>query len=205
MLGATRTSGASPGGSSISGCGISNVIGPVSSTPRGQRRGYSSWGKVADQRELGADPAVEALDRRQAEPLALAVEVAPAVGEADVEQPLPLAPRPSPDRRPRRPQPDREEREPRLDGGVEVGDQRRARDPRDLGRERRREGEDVADDDVGPHLLEQRHQRPRRLGGVVAFGRVGVGRREHPVFLRRGEAEARRPRPPPGAPPRSRP
>ena len=35
-----------PGGSSISGYGTSNVIGPVTSTPVGQRRGYSSWGKV---------------------------------------------------------------------------------------------------------------------------------------------------------------
>ena len=84
VLGATRTSGASPGGSSISGWGSSKVIGPVTSTPAGQRRGYSSWGKVADQRQVGADPAVEALERRQTEPLTLHVEVAAALPQADV-------------------------------------------------------------------------------------------------------------------------
>ena len=110
--------------------------------------------------------------------------------EADVEQAVALAPGPAPEPRPRRPQADREERQPGLDRRVEVGDQGRPRDPGDLGGECRRQGEDVADDDVGAHLLEQRHQRPRRLGGVRAFGRVGVGRREHPVFLGRGEAEA---------------
>ena len=61
--------------------------------------------------------------------------------------------------------------------------------PASLGGERRRKSEDVADDDVGAHLLQQRQQRPRRLGCVIAVGRVGVGRREHPVFLGRGEAE----------------
>ncbi|HEY7257028.1 MAG TPA: hypothetical protein VH476_10140 [Solirubrobacterales bacterium] len=71
-----------------------------------------------------------------------------------------------------------------------MGDQGRARDSHHLGGERRRQGQNVADDDVGPQLLEQRHQRPCRLGGVIAFGRVGVGGREHPVFLGRGEAEA---------------
>ncbi|MGC1166879.1 MAG: hypothetical protein WA862_12310 [Solirubrobacterales bacterium] len=44
VLGATRTSGRPPGGSSISGCGTSKVIGPVTSTPGGHWRGYSSWG-----------------------------------------------------------------------------------------------------------------------------------------------------------------
>ncbi|HJX32563.1 MAG TPA: hypothetical protein VJ257_00035 [Solirubrobacterales bacterium] len=56
MLGATSTSGASPGGSSISGCGSSKVIGPVTSTPAGQRRGYSSWGKVATSARSGLIP-----------------------------------------------------------------------------------------------------------------------------------------------------
>ena len=78
---------------------------------------------------------------------------------------------------------------PRLDHRVDVGDQRRQRHPGLLGGQRRRQGEDVADGDVGAHLLQQRQQRPRRLGGVVAVGGVGIGRREHPVFLRRGEAE----------------
>ena len=41
----------------------------------------------------------------------------------------------------------------------------------------------------GPHLLEQRQQRPGGLGGVGAVLGVRVGRREHPVFLGRGEAE----------------
>ena len=41
----------------------------------------------------------------------------------------------------------------------------------------------------GPHLLQQRQQRPGRLGRVGAVLGVGVGRREHPVFLGRGEAE----------------
>ena len=95
----------------------------------------------------------------------------------------------APERRARRLQADREERQARLDHRVDVGDQGRQRDPGLLCRQRRRQGEDVADDDVRPHLLEQRQQRPRRLGRVVAVGRVGVGRREHPVFLGRGEAE----------------
>ncbi|HZE04644.1 MAG TPA: hypothetical protein VE127_05430 [Solirubrobacteraceae bacterium] len=68
VLGATSTSGSSPGGSSISGCGSSNVIGPVTSTPAGQLRGYSSWGKVPTsarsglmppwKRSLGASPSL---------------------------------------------------------------------------------------------------------------------------------------------------
>ena len=44
VLGATRTSGASPGGSSMSGWGTSKAIGPVTSTEAGQARGYSSCG-----------------------------------------------------------------------------------------------------------------------------------------------------------------
>ena len=69
MLGATSTSGASPGGSSISGWGSSKVIGPVTSTPAGQRARVLELGEGGDQRQVGADPAVEALDRRQPEPL----------------------------------------------------------------------------------------------------------------------------------------
>ncbi|HVS99965.1 MAG TPA: hypothetical protein VHE08_05555 [Solirubrobacterales bacterium] len=42
VLGATRTSGASPGGSSMSGWGTSKAIGPVTWTEAGQARGYSS-------------------------------------------------------------------------------------------------------------------------------------------------------------------
>ncbi len=44
--------------------------------------------------------------------------------------------------------------------------------------------------DVRAHLLQQGQQRPRRLGRVRSLGRVGVRRREHPVFLGRGEAQA---------------
>ena len=47
VLGAMTTSGSSPAGSSTSGCGSSNRIGPVTWTCGGQSRGYSSWGKVA--------------------------------------------------------------------------------------------------------------------------------------------------------------
>ena len=57
----------------------------------------------------------------------------------------------------------------------------------------------------GPHLLEQRQQRPRRLGGVLrpprsrgrAAGTSGIPRRRR--------SRARRPRPRRAAPPRSRP
>ena len=94
-----------------------------------------------------------------------------------------------PDRRARRPQPDREERQPRLDHRVDVGDQGRQRHPGALGGQGRGQGEDVADGDVRAHLLQQRQQRPRRLGGVLAVGGVGFRRREHLVFLGRGEAE----------------
>ena len=120
---------------------------------------------------------------------ALQVEVAAAVLEADVERPLPGPPDRPPDRRARRPQPDREERQSRLDHRVDVGDQGRQRHPGALGGEGRGQGEDVADGDVRAHLLQQRQQRPRRLGGVLAVGGVRFRRREHPVFLGRGEAE----------------
>ena len=106
-----------------------------------------------------------------------------------VQRPLPGPPDRPAERRPRRPQADREERQARLDHGVDVGDQRRQRHAGLLGGEGRGEGEDVADDGVRAHLLQQRQQRPRRLGGVLALLGVGVGRREHPVFLGRGEAE----------------
>ena len=147
-------------------------------------------GEGRDQRQVGADPAVEALERRQAEPLALPVEVAAPVLEADVQRPRPRLPDPAPERRPRRLQADREERQARLDHRVDVGDQGRQRHPGLLGGEGRGEGEDVADHRVRAHLLEQRQQRPGRLGGVGAVLGVGVGRREHPVFLGGGEAEA---------------
>ena len=119
----------------------------------------------------------------------LQVEVAAAVLEADVQRPLPGPPDGAPERRARRLQADREERQARLDHRVDVRDQGRQRHPGALGRQRRRQGEDVADGDVGPHLLQQRQQRPRRLGRVLAVGGVRFGRREHPVFLGRGEAE----------------
>ncbi|MGC1166878.1 MAG: hypothetical protein WA862_12305 [Solirubrobacterales bacterium] len=134
---------------------------------------------------------MEVLDRRQAEPLALQVEVAAAVLETDVEGPLPGSPDRPAERRARRPQPDREERQPGLHDGVDVGNQGRQRYPGALGGQGRRQGEDVADGDLRAHLLQQRQQRSRRLGGVLAVGGVGLRRREHLVFLRGGEAQAR--------------
>ncbi|HET8639154.1 MAG TPA: hypothetical protein VFL89_02785 [Solirubrobacterales bacterium] len=56
VLGATKTSGSSPGGSSISAWGSSKAMGPVTSTPAGQLRGYSSWGKVATIARSGLMP-----------------------------------------------------------------------------------------------------------------------------------------------------
>ena len=189
VLGATRTSGSSPGGSSIGGCGTSNTIGPVTFTAAGQLPRVLELGVGGDQRQVGADAAVEALDRGEADPLALQVEVTAAVLEADVERPLSGPPDRPPERRPRRPQPDREEGQPRLDDRVDVRDQGRQRHPGPLGRQRRRQREDVADGDVRPHLLQQRQQRPSCLGGVLAVGGVRLRRREHPVFLCRGKAE----------------
>ena len=55
----------------MSGWGTSKVIGPVISTPAGQSPRVLELREGRDQREVGADPAVEALERRQAEPLAL--------------------------------------------------------------------------------------------------------------------------------------
>jgi hypothetical protein len=146
-------------------------------------------GVGGDQRQVGADAAVEALDRRQVQPLPLQVEVAATVLEADVQRPLPGPPDRRPDRRARRPQADREERLSRLDHRVDVGDQGRQRHPGALGGQGGGEGEDVADGDVRAHLLQQRQQRPRRLGGVLAVVGVRLRRREHLVFLGRGEAE----------------
>ena len=45
------------------------------------------------------------------------------------------------------------------------------------------------DDDRRVEPLDQRQQRPRRVGGVAAVVGVGLGRREGAVFLGRGEAE----------------
>ncbi len=101
----------------------------------------------------------------------------------------PVPPDRPPEGRARRPQPDREERHARLDYRVDVGDQGRQRDPGPLGGEGRGKGEDVADDDVRAEVLQQRQQRPRRLGGVLAVVGIGFRRREHAVFLGRGEAE----------------
>src|SRR4051812_25828847 len=70
------------------------------------------------QRQVGADAAVEAIDRRQVEPLALDVEVAPALFETHPQRPLmAVAPDLAAEARPRRPESDREERVPRLDHG----------------------------------------------------------------------------------------
>ncbi len=68
-------------------------------------------------------------------------------------------------------------------------DQGRERHPGALGRQRWRQREDVADRDVRAHLLQQRQQRARRLGGVLAAVGVRLRRREHAVFLGGGESE----------------
>ena len=59
--------------------------------------GILELGEGRDQGEVGADPAVETLERRQAKPGALGVEVAAAVLEPDVEGPLPKPPDAPPD------------------------------------------------------------------------------------------------------------
>ncbi len=61
VLLATRTSGPSPPGSSMSGWGSSNSSGPVTTASAGQARGYSSCGKVPTIDEPVADAAVEAV------------------------------------------------------------------------------------------------------------------------------------------------
>ena len=119
------------------------------STPAGQLPRVLELGEGADQRQVGADAAVEALDRRQVESRPLPVEVAPAVLEADVQRSLPGPPDGAPERRARRLQADREERQARLDHRVDVGDQGRQRHAGLLGGQRRRQGEDVADDACG--------------------------------------------------------
>ena len=159
------------------------------STPAGHWRGYSSCGKVPTSASSVLMPPWKRSTGGRSRRCALAVEVAPAVLEADVEGALPGAPDRSPERRSRRLQADREEGQARLDHRVDVGDQGRQRHAGLLGRQRRRQGEDVADDDVRPHLLEQGQQRSRRLGGVLPVGGVRIRRREHAVFLGGGKAE----------------
>ena len=205
VLGATRTSGSSPGGSSISGWGTSKVIGPVISTPAGQLARVLELGEGPDQRQVGADAAVEALDRRQAR----ARSRCRLRSRRPCSRPMfsarcPGSPDASPDRRARRLQADREERQARLDHRVDVGDQGRQRHPGLLGRQRRRQGEDVADDGVraasppaaaaapGP----PRPRGRRRPSRDPAAGTSGIPRPRR--------SRARRPRPPRGAPPRSR-
>ena len=189
MLGATRTSGASPGGSSTSGWGTSKGIGPVTCTAGGPGARVLELRVGGDQRQVGADAAVEAVEGREAHALALAVQVPAPVLEADVERPLPGPPDRPPDRRARLTQSDREEGQARLDHRVDVGDQGGERHPGRLGGEGRGEGEDVGDDDRRVEALEQRQQRPRRVGGVLSLLGLRLGRREGAVFLGRGEVE----------------
>ena len=71
-------------------------------------------------------------------------------------------------------------------------DQRRPPPPRLLRRQRRRHREHVADHDVRPKLLHQRHQRQRRVRRRGAIRRSRRRRREGLVLLRRREPEALR-------------
>ena len=56
VLGATSTRGPSPAGHSTRRPAAPRRAGPVTCTPRGHARGYSSWGKVADEAQLSLIP-----------------------------------------------------------------------------------------------------------------------------------------------------
>ena len=73
--------------------------------------------------------------------------------------------------------PDAEERHSGVVDRIEVGDQRRPRDPMELGGQRRSEREDVADDDVGIELLEQRQLASAASPAPGGSRAVGEGRR----------------------------
>ena len=92
MLGATRTSGSLPRRQLDLRVGHLEGHRPGHLDPRRPLARVLELRVGGDQRQVGADAAVEALDRGQAEPLALQVEVAAAVLEADVERPLPGPP-----------------------------------------------------------------------------------------------------------------
>jgi len=134
---------------------------------------------------------VEALGGGQAQSLALPVEVAAPLLQPDVDRPLPGSPDPTSERRARRLHADGKMGQPRLDHRIDMGDQGCPRHARHLGRERRRQGEDVADHHMRAHLLQQRQQCPCRPGRVAILGRIGAGRGVHPVFLGGGEAQSR--------------
>ena len=83
---------------------------------------------------------------------------------------------------------------------VDVGDQRRARHALELGRERRREREDVGDGDVRAQLAHERERVERGVhDGLVEVERLGPrgkdlvlgrGRERHALGLDRARASA---------------
>ena len=160
VLGATSTSGPSPSGSSTSGYGSSKLIGPVTWTCRRPAPRVLELRERRHQRQLLADPAVEPLDRRQPDRPRVRLRSSPPRAQPGPQHRQRRAPQ-----RPSRPASaaaaprSREERHPRLAHRIHVRHQCRPRHPGRLGRQRGRQRQDVADHDVRPQLLEQRHQR----------------------------------------------
>ena len=126
---------------------------PTSAVPRraanpATSRGYSSWGSVAtiaSEREM---PRVHVGQRRQSEPRPRAVVLLAAALEPDRHKSVGRAPQPRPDERSAAARADRVRRETRRAGREDVRHQRRHRHARQLGRQGRRQGQDVRDGEV---------------------------------------------------------
>ena len=146
------------------------------------------WERPHDRQQL-ADPAVKSLDRRQPQPPPRLIELVPAPPQPHLEQRPRRPPGHPPEARPRWTQPERVERHPRLLHRIDVRDQRGVWDAGDLGRERRRQRQDVAHHQIRLEPLHQPSQRPGGGRRGLPVGRVRPRRRIHRVLLRAGEAQ----------------
>ncbi len=130
--------------------------------------------------------------RREPEAHARVVEFGPPLLQTALHEAVEAVPCPTADDGARQPCADRVRREAGVGSRIDVRDQRCDRNTGELGRERRRQREDVGDDHVGSQLLDERQRVARRpYDGLVGLQCTTQGG-EDVVLGRRREAEALR-------------
>ena len=170
------------------------MSGPTTWTWAGQRRGYSSWGKVATSASSAADAAVNMCERGQAELGARAVELYSPSLEAALDGPGGAPPQGAPGGGPGQASAERVDREAGSAVRIDVGDERGAAHALELGGERGCEREDVGDHGVRSQLAHERLRVARGLNdGLVEVERLGPGW-EHLVLGGGRERETLAPR-----------
>ena len=133
----------------------------------------------ADQAQLLAEPAVKALHGPETELPPRVVELVSAPTQAGLDRLVERTPQRSADGRARHLRAERVRREAWLGDWVHVRDQRRDPQSLELGGERRRQRQDVVDDQVGPELGDCRTRlRGRQHDRLVRRQRAVAGRED---------------------------